>query len=255
VRAGIVAPFPAPDAASAADALEALLSERHGEIAALIVEPLVQGASAMRFYPAEYLRRARELCTRHDVLLVADEIMTGFGRTGTMFACEQARIAPDLMCLSKGITGGCLALSCVLSTDAVFGAFYDDDVARGFLHSHSYTGNALACRAACAVLDLFEEGDVIAANRRRAARFDMLAQPLAAHPRVRGFRRHGMIWAFEVDSREPGFAARAFEAALARGVLLRPIGNTVYFMPPYILTDEEFQLLVDTGLAIADSLP
>ena len=255
VRAGLVAPFPAPEAESAADALEALLAERHGEIAALIVEPLVQGASGMRFYGAEYLRRARALCTRHDVLLVADEIMTGFGRTGTMFACEQAGVAPDLLCLSKGITGGYLPLSCVLSTDAVFEAFYDDDVARGFLHSHSYTGNALACRAACAVLDLFEQGDVIAANRRRAARFTELAAPLAGHSRVRNFRHLGMIWAFELDVPSSGFAPRAFEAALARGVLLRPIGNTVYFMPPYILTDDEFRLLVDTGLALADSVP
>ena len=251
VRAALVAPFPAADPAKASEALERIIAERHHEIAALIVEPLVQGASGMRFYPAAYLKRAREICTRYDVLLVADEIMTGFGRTGTMFACEQAAIAPDLMCLSKGITGGYLPLSCVLATDAVFGAFYDDDVARGFLHSHSYTGNALACRAACAVLDLFERGDVIAENRRRAARFDALCRPLAAHPRVRDFRRLGMIWAFEVDGAGPGYAMRAFEAALARGVLLRPIGNTVYFMPPYVLTDEEFGLLVETGLALA----
>ncbi len=252
VRAALVAPFPAPDPGKASEALEGIIAERHHEIAALIVEPLVQGAGGMRFYPAEYLKRAREICTRYDVLLVADEIMTGFGRTGTMFACEQAGIAPDLMCLSKGITGGYLPLSCVLATDAVFGAFYDDDVARGFLHSHSYTGNALACRAACAVLDLFEKGDVIAENRRRAARFDALCRPLAAHPRVRGFRRLGMIWAFEVEGAGPGFAMRAFEAALARGVLLRPIGSTVYFMPPYVVADEEFGLLVETGLALAE---
>jgi adenosylmethionine-8-amino-7-oxononanoate aminotransferase len=255
VRAALVAPFPAADPGKATQALEKIIAERHQEIAAFIVEPLVQGASGMRFYPAEYLKRAREICTRYDVLLIADEIMTGFGRTGTMFACEQAGIEPDLLCLSKGITGGYLPLSCVLSTDAVFGAFYDDDVARGFLHSHSYTGNALACRAACAVLDLFERDDVIAENRRRAARFDALCRPLAAHPRVRDFRRLGMIWAFEVDGAAPGYAMRAFEAALARGVLLRPIGDTVYFMPPYILTDEEFQLLVDTGLALADLQP
>jgi adenosylmethionine-8-amino-7-oxononanoate aminotransferase len=252
VRAALVTPFPAPDTQAALAALERLLAERGGEIAALVVEPLVQGASGMRFYPAEFLRRARSLATRHEVLLVADEIMTGFGRTGTMFACEQAGIAPDLMCLSKGITGGYLPLSCVLSTDSVFASFYDDDVARGFLHSHSYTGNALACRAACAVLDLFESGDVIAANRRRAARFDEICRPLASHPRVRDFRRLGMIWAFEVDGTAPGFAMRAFEAALARGVLLRPIGNTVYFMPPYILADEEFQMLADTGVALAE---
>src|SRR5688572_19006961 len=266
LRSGIAAPFPsrthddhqyrgAKGARLAADALGALLAQGHAGIAAVIVEPLVQGASGMRMYHPDYLRLARELCTHHRVLFIADEIMTGFGRTGTMFACEQAGIAPDLLCLSKGITGGYLPLSCVLSTDEVYAAFYDDATARGFLHSHSYTGNALACRAACAVLDLFERDDVIAENRRRAARFDALCRPLAAHPRVRDFRRLGMIWAFEVDGAAPGYAMRAFEAALARGVLLRPIGDTVYFMPPYILTDEEFQLLVDTGLALADLQP
>jgi adenosylmethionine-8-amino-7-oxononanoate aminotransferase len=251
VRCALTAPFPAPDLDAAVDAVAKLFEERAGEIAALIVEPLVQGASGMRMYPAEYLKRARELCTRHEVLLIADEIMTGFGRTGTLFACEQASVAPDLLCLSKGITGGTLPLSCVLSTDEVFAAFYDDDVARGFLHSHSYTGNPLACSAALAVLDLFERNDVIAANRRRATRFDEIAAPLSKHPRIRNFRRLGMIWAFEVEDRAPAFASRAFEAALARGVLLRPIGNTVYFMPPYVLTDDEFGLLADTGAALA----
>lgn len=264
LRESIVAPFPARSANDhrfggikgavlAADALERLFAERHAEIAALIVEPLVQGASGMRFYHPEYLRRARELCTRHGVLLIADEIMTGFGRTGTMFACEQAGIAPDLMCLSKGLTGGYLPLSCVLSTDEIYAAFYDDDVARGFLHSHSYTGNALACRAAAAVLDLFERDNVIAANERKAARFFAACAPLAHHPRVRDFRHLGMIWAFEVASPDPAFAAKAFELALGRGVLLRPIGDTVYFMPPYVIGDAEFQQLVDTGLAIVEA--
>ncbi|HSJ97676.1 MAG TPA: aminotransferase class III-fold pyridoxal phosphate-dependent enzyme, partial [Myxococcota bacterium] len=251
LREAITVPFPAD---GSGDALEEILRRRHGEIAALIVEPLVQGAGGMRFYDPAWLRRARELCDRHEVLLIADEIMTGFGRTGTMFACEQAGIAPDLMCLSKGITGGYLPLSCVLSTDAVFGAFYDERVARGFLHSHSYTGSALACRAACAVLDLFERGDVIAANARKAARFCAIAAPLARHRRVRGWRHLGMIWAFEVEGAGADFAARAFELALARGVVLRPIGGTVYFMPPYVIEDEEFALLVDAALAIADAL-
>ena len=265
LRPGLVAPFPARHADDhqyagirgaevAAAALERLLEERHREVAALIVEPLVQGAAGMRFYHPEYLRRARALCTRYDVLLIADEIMTGFGRTGTMFACEQAGIAPDLMCLSKGLTGGYLPLSCVLSADAVYAAFYDDRVARGFLHSHSYTGNPIACRAACAVLDLFESQDVIAVNARRAARFVQAAAALAHHPRVRDFRHLGMIWAFEVPGGGADFAARAFELALARGVLLRPIGKTVYFMPPYILGDEEFALLVDAGLALVENL-
>jgi len=265
VHGSIVAPFPARHAddhrfggmrgaVDAADALGKILAERHAEIAAFIVEPLVQGASGMRFHHPEYLRRARELCTRHDVLFVADEIMTGFGRTGTMFACEQAGIAPDLLCLSKGITGGYLPLSCVLAADEVYAAFYDADVARGFLHSHSYTGNPLACRAACAVLDLFEREGVLAANERKAAAFVARANALAHHRNVRDFRHLGMIWAFEVESDDPAFAARAFELALERGVLLRPIGRTVYFMPPYIVDDAQFGLMVDAGLAIADRL-
>jgi len=264
LRRALVTPFPArhPDdhhyggvrgAQAAAAALQALLEERSAEIAALIVEPLVQGASGMRFHHPEFLRRARALCTEHDVLLVADEIMTGFGRTGTMFACEQAGIAPDLLCLSKGLTGGYLPLSCVLSSEAVYAAFYDDEVARGFLHSHSHTGNALACRAACAVLDIFERDDVIARNEVRAGRFVERAAPLAHHPKVRDFRHLGMIWAFEVPGAPADFAARAFEMALSRGVLLRPIGNTVYFMPPYIVTDDEFGMLVDTGITIAEA--
>jgi adenosylmethionine-8-amino-7-oxononanoate aminotransferase len=263
VRGGITARFPARapldhhflgrhGAVAAADDLARLLEERHGEIAALILEPLVQGASGMRFYHPEYLRRARELCTRHDVLLIADEIMTGFGRTGTMFACDQAGIVPDLLCLSKGITGGTLPLSCVLVADAVYEAFYDDDVARGFLHSHSYTGNPIACRAACAVLDLFERENVIAANEARAARFYGMAERLAHHPRVRDFRHLGMIWAFEVDTPDPRFAPRAFARALEHGVLLRPIGSTVYFMPPYVTRDEEFAQLVEAGIAVAE---
>jgi adenosylmethionine---8-amino-7-oxononanoate aminotransferase len=264
LREAILAPFPARTAEdhhyagihganAAADALERVLAHRHEEIAALILEPLAQGASGMRFYHPSYLRRARALCSKYDVLLIADEVMTGFGRTGTMFACEQAEVAPDVLCLSKGITGGYLPLSCVLSSDEVYAAFYDDDTARGFLHSHSYTGNALACRAACAVLDLFERGDVIAANERKAARFFKAAEGLAHDARIRDFRHLGMIWAFEVRTAERDFAAKAFQLALSRGVLLRPIGNTVYFMPPYVIEDAEFTMLVDTGRAIVEA--
>src|SRR5690606_29283781 len=147
---------PEAHAHACADLLERHL-ERHAErTAALIVEPLVQGACGMAMYHPAYLARARELCTRYEVLLIADEIMTGFGRTGTMFACEQAGIAPDLLCLSKGITGGYLPLSVVMTADPIYSAFYADELTRGFLHSHSYTGNPLACRAALATLDIFE---------------------------------------------------------------------------------------------------
>ena len=230
----------------AAEALERHLAANHTSIAAVIVEPLVQGATGMAMYDASYLARTREICTRLDVLLIADEVMTGFGRTGTCFAWEQAHTAaPDLMCLSKGITGGYLPLSTVLATDAVFEAFYDDDTRRGFLHSHSYSGNALACRAALAVLDILRDDDVIEANRTRASRWTMLAAPLAAHPRVRHFRRCGMIFAFEVDTPRADFARWCFAEGLQHELLLRPIGKTVYFMPPYIVTDEEFALLAE----------
>ena len=241
-------------AVRAANALEARLERNHAKIAALIVEPLVQGATGMAMYDPHYLALARELCTRYEVLLIADEIMTGFGRTGTLFACEQAGIAPDFLCLSKGITGGYLPLSCVLATDPVYAAFYDEQVTRGFLHSHSYTGNALACSAALAVLDIFRDDDVIAGNRERAARWTALAAPLAAHRRVRNFRRCGMIWAFDVLPSRPDFARWCFAGGLTRELLLRPIGNTVYFMPPYVVSDDEFALLVARTEEILDAV-
>jgi len=237
-----------------ADGLEGYLEAHHHQTAALIVEPLVQGATGMSMYDAEYLRRAREICDRFEVHLIADEIMTGFGRTGTFFAHEQAEITPDFLCLSKGITGGYLPLSAVLTRDSIYGAFYDDALARGFLHSHSYTGNALACRAALATLDIFETDHVIDANRARAAAMNVRVEALARHPRVRDFRSTGMIWAFEVESDDPAIGRRIHEAALERELLLRPIGATVYFMPPYTMTDEEQALLVRRTLEIVESL-
>jgi len=260
------ATVPCPDARRGADAvsaalsaLEAELERHHATLAALIVEPLVQGASGMVMYDADYLVQARALCTRYKVHLIADEIMTGFGRTGTLFAWEQAMArgdaacAPDFLCLSKGITGGTLPLSCVLTTDAVYDAFYADDVARGFLHSHSYTGNALACAAALAVLRIFEEQDVIASNRAKAQRWGERAQALAAHAKVRDFRQRGMILAFEVETARADFARWCFAEGLKREILLRPIGSTVYFMPPYVVEDAEFALLVDRTLEIVES--
>jgi adenosylmethionine-8-amino-7-oxononanoate aminotransferase len=235
--------------------LEDHLERHHAETAAFIVEPLVQGAGGMAMYDAEYLRRARTVCDRYGVHLIADEIMTGFGRTGSFFACDQAGITPDFLCLSKGITGGYLPLSVVLTREDVYQAFYDDDVARGFLHSHSYTGNPLACRAALATLDLFDEERVIETNRARSARFTAAARPLARHPRVKHFRNTGMIWAFEVETADPAFARRFHAAALERELLLRPLGNTVYFMPPYVIGDEEIELLAGRTAALIDALP
>ena len=213
----------------------------------------MQGASGMRMYDARYLALAREITTRYDVHLIADEIMTGFGRTGTMFAWEQSGAAPpDLMCLSKGITGGHLPLSCVLATDDIYGAFYDDDVSRGFLHSHSYTGNPLACAAAVAVLDIFRDEDVIARNRGRAREWAAALAPVAGHARVRNFRQCGMIVAWEVASGRKDFARWCAAQALAAGVLLRPIGNTVYVMPPYIVTGVEMETIASCMARILD---
>ncbi|MEW6119256.1 MAG: adenosylmethionine--8-amino-7-oxononanoate transaminase [Pseudomonadota bacterium] len=226
-----------------ADALERHLAGHAAVTAAFIVEPLVQGAAGMAMYHPAYLRRARELCDRYDVHLIADEIAVGFGRTGTMFACEQAGIKPDFICLSKGLTGGYLPLSAVLTTDTVYAAFYGDETARGFLHSHSYTGNPLACRAALAVLDIFQADDVIAANRAKAEAFTDILAEVMAHPEIQGPRHLGMIWAFDVPAATPGFAGRFHRAALAQGVFIRPVDHTVYAMPPYVATPDDMRQL------------
>jgi adenosylmethionine---8-amino-7-oxononanoate aminotransferase len=245
---------PADYAGRCATALEAHLQRHHTETAALIVEPLVQCAGGMAMYHPEYLRRARALCERFAVHLIADEIAVGMGRTGTMLACEQAGITSDFLCLSKGLSGGYLPLSVVLATDPVYRAFYDDDPARGFLHSHSYSGNPLACSAALATLSIFREDGVVAANRARSASLTRMLEPLAQHPRVRAFRNTGMIWAFEVETGDAKFAQRFHAAALERELLLRPLGNTVYFMPPYVIDEEQCELLASGTLALLDAV-
>jgi adenosylmethionine-8-amino-7-oxononanoate aminotransferase len=237
-----------------ATALEAHLASHHRETAAFVVEPLVQCAAGMAMHHAEYLRRARSLCDRYEVHLIADEIAVGFGRTGTFFAHEQAGIVPDFLCLSKGLSGGYLPLSVVLSAEPVYRTFYDDDFSRGFLHSHSYAGNTLACRAALASIAIFDEDRVLERNRATTQRLTERAQAIAQHPRVRNFRNTGMIWAFDVDTKDPEFARRFFAAALEHGLLLRPLGHTVYFMPPYVIGDSEIELLVSGTRALLDAL-
>ena len=234
-----------------AETLEAYVSEHHATLAAFIIEPLVQGAAGMAMYHPVYLQRAREVCSRYQVHVIADEIAVGFGRTGTLFACEQAgeKVSDiaDFICLSKGITGGYLPLSVVLTTDEVYQAFYHDQTVKGFLHSHSYTGNPLACSAALATLQLFESADVLVNNQRTA-------QTLLAAVNAYDFDRHhvrqrGMITAFEVTTNNPQFARDCYAAALKHGLLLRPIGNTVYWMPPYCLTETDVLHLVQTTRA------
>ena len=238
----------------AASALEVHLAAHHAQTAALIVEPLVQAAGGMAMYHPRYLREARTLCDRYGVHLIADEIAVGFGRTGSFFGCEQAVIRPDFMCLSKGITGGYLPLSVTMTSDDIYRAFYEDEMSRGFLHSHSYTGNALACRAALAVLDIFAEDDVIAANRTKSAQMSARCQKIVQHPHVRQFRNTGMIWAFEVETQDPLFARRFYNAALDKGLLLRPLGNTVYFMPPYVIDEDQMDILVGGTCTILDDM-
>ena len=240
-----------------ADALETTLAEHAHEVCALILEPLVQGAAGMRMYPPSYLKRARAACDRYGVHLIADEIMVGFGRTGTLFACEQAGITPDFLCLSKGITGGFLPLAAVLTTQSVFDAFYAEYQARrAFLHSHSYTGNPLACAAACEVLKMFDDEHWITRNRATSAAIATAIASLRAHPNVADVRQTGMIAAVELvqhRDRKTAFdwrerrGLRVYQHALSRGVLLRPLGDIVYFLPPYCITPDEIALMVQVA--------
>ncbi|MEO6352588.1 MAG: adenosylmethionine--8-amino-7-oxononanoate transaminase [Burkholderiaceae bacterium] len=247
----------------AAKELEALLQQRAGHIAAVIIEPLVQCATGMAMHDPDYLQQVRALCDRYQVHMIADEIAVGCGRTGTFFACEHAAldgqpIWPDFLCLSKGISGGYLPLSLVMTRDAVYQAFYHSDIARGFLHSHSYTGNPLACRAALATLDIFEQDDVLHRNRLRAERLSAALAPLAGHDKVRNFRQCGMIWAFDavIDDAAAAatFSRRFFSAALDNELLLRPIGSTVYLMPPYILSDDEIDTLASSTRSVFEQV-
>jgi len=237
--------------------MEDALARHHDETAAVIVEPLVQCAGSMRMYDPVYLKLLRQACDRYDVHLIADEVAVGFGRTGTLFACEQAGIRPDLLCLSKGLTGGYLPLSVVMTTEEVYAAFYDEyEKMNAFLHSHSYTGNPLACAAARASLAIFDADDVLAGNRVLAAHMGARAQTLAGHAHVAEVRQHGMIVAIELVKDKATRAPyawqerrglRVYRHGLTRGVLLRPIGNVVYFMPPYVITPDEIDLMISVA--------
>ncbi len=244
---------PADCARRAIAAMRTLLAQHAHETAAVIIEPLVQCAAGMRMHDPLYLTLLRQACDEFGVHLIADEIAVGFGRTGTLFACEQTGITPDFMCLSKGLTGGYLPLSAVLTTARIYDAFYDEYAKlNAFLHSHSYTGNPLACAAARATLGIFASEPVIARNRTLAAHMKAATASLADHPHVAEVRQTGMILAIEMvknrDTREPyDFRERrgltVYRHALERGALLRPIGNVIYFMPPYVITPEEIDLL------------
>ena len=248
---------PAEHARRAFAAMESLLERHAEETCAVIVEPLIQCAGGMRMFDPVYLSLLRDACDRHQVHLIADEIAVGFGRTGTLFACEQADISPDFMCLSKGLTAGYLPLSVVLTTERVYEAFYDDfEKLTAFLHSHSYTGNPLGCRAALATLDIFESDRVIESNRELADKMRRETERFHEHPKVGDVRQHGMTVAVEMvqdKTNKTPFpwqerrGLHVYRHALSRGVLLRPLGNVVYFMPPYVITPEQIEHLAETA--------
>ncbi|MEY4210797.1 MAG: hypothetical protein RLZ92_1178 [Pseudomonadota bacterium] len=237
--------------------MERTLAEHADSVCAVIVEPLVQCAGNMRMYHPSYLRLLRQACDKYQVHLIADEIAVGFGRTGTLFACEQAAISPDFICLSKGLTGGYLPLSAVLTSNQVYQAFYDDyQNLTAFLHSHSYTGNALGCRAALATIDLFQSSDVLGHNRQLAALLAKYTAQFHDHPNVAEVRQTGMILAIELvknkQTREvypwqQRRGLKVYQYALSQGVLLRPLGNVIYFMPPYIITEAEIKRMTEVA--------
>jgi len=233
--------------------MEKELEQNHTKIAAVVIEPLIQCAGHMRMYHPIYLTKLRELCTQLDVHLIADEIAVGFGRTGTMFGCEQANISPDFICVGKGLTAGYLPLSAVLTTDEMYQAFYDDyETLRAFLHSHSYTGNPLACAVANATLDLFESESTIKSNQALAQTMTDSFAHLNDHPNVAEVRQTGMVLAVEMiadkKTRKPydwqeRRGLKVYTHGLANECLLRPLGNVVYLMPPYVITPDQIKHL------------
>jgi adenosylmethionine---8-amino-7-oxononanoate aminotransferase len=253
--------LPAPDSGDVLDALDQVL-DATGEadgVAALIVEPLLQGAGGMRVWDAETLRGMRARTAARGVLLIADEVLTGFGRTGPLFACEAAGVSPDIMCLSKGLTGGFLPLGATVAREEIFAAFSSDDRSRTFFHGHSYTANPLACAAARASLALLDDesaarrGAIEQQHRARLAR-------VGGHPRVRNARVLGTVAAFDLAGvghagylSPVGGALSAF--ALERGVLLRPLGDVVYVLPPYCITEEQLGLVYDIIEQFVDRYP
>jgi adenosylmethionine-8-amino-7-oxononanoate aminotransferase len=213
--------------------------EQHDNIAAMIIEPLIQGAGGMIMYSAETLQRYRKLCAAHDVLFIADEVFTGFGRTGRMFACEHAAIVPDMMCLSKGLTGGFMPLAATVCTEEIYQAFYSQDRSRALFHGHSYCGNPLGCSAAIASLKIFETEPVFERIHQIESIHSERLPFFGSHPSVSDVRSLGTIAAIELRAQDPGYLSqmrsRLYPFFLEQGVLLRPLGNVLYMVPPYVI--------------------
>lgn len=234
----------------AAIEFEALCKQSADEISAIILEPLIQGAGSMHMYHPEFLVHVRKICDKYDVHLIADEVMVGFGRTGELFACSHANITPDFLVLSKGLTGGYLPLSVVLTTNEIYAKFYCDySEHKAFLHSHSYTGNALACAAANATLDIFENDDVINRNKTLSKYMGAKLQKFLELENVASIRQTGMICAVDLKGYAPELriGLKVYQHGLKNGVLLRPLGHVIYFMPPYIITNDEIDKMMDTA--------
>ena len=237
----------APDAPDFAINFANLLRDNHHEIAAVIVEPMLQGAGGMIIWPAETLRVVRELCDEYDVLLIADEVLTGFGRTGKMFACEHAGISPDIICLSKALTGGYLPLGATVATEAIYNAFLSDDRTKTFFHGHSFTANPLSCAVAKASLELFERDDCLTKIARINEKFNRRLPNLAALKTVKNARVIGAILIIELEGGGylDNIGSRLFQEFLRRDILLRPLGSVLYFMPPYVISETEIEWVLD----------
>jgi adenosylmethionine---8-amino-7-oxononanoate aminotransferase len=232
------------------DRLAALLEGKHDEIAAVIVEPLLQGAGGMIVHPVEFLQKVRNLCTQHDVLLIADEVLTGFGRCGKMFACEVAGVVPDVMCLSKGLTGGVLPMGATVCTPRMHKAFVSEDRTRTFYHGHSYTGNPIAAAAAVASLKIFEEEPVLQRTAAIARIHEQRLDAIRGHKLVGDVRSIGTMAAIELRADDPGYFSKRrpalYKFFIQSGVLLRPLGNVIYVLPPYVISESDLQFVHDT---------
>lgn len=235
---------------SALHSLETLLVENDNKICAFIIEPLIQCAGGMRFYPSEFVFKAANLCKKYGVCVIFDEIAVGFGRSGSMFALEECNVVPDFLCLSKGITGGYLPLSVVITSNEIYSAFYGD-YSKAFLHSHSYTGNPLSIACANATLDIFENNNVIANNKILSNYIFYKFQELSNLNMVSNIRRQGMVFAFDLNGNfDRTISLKFSQLALQEGLIIRPLGNVVYFMPPYIITNDEVDFVVDALMKI-----